>query len=129
MIVIFLVAVALSVLLSLPTVNLMFIVITFGAGLFFMIGAAFFAFLGPIAVLLAALTSFLKLTSWRVFRFAVVLWISAFIVHVGQTHGRSRWGDVGSTIGGKNEPYKKLFWEPVVFIETWVSGLRARSGL
>jgi hypothetical protein len=115
------IAVALSLVLASPTGNFMFVALTLGSGLFFMIGIGYWAFLGPIAIALTALTSFLKFTSWRVFRFAIVLWVSAAIVHVGQSHGLSRWGDAASTMGGKNQPYSTIFWTPVVTIRAWLT--------
>jgi hypothetical protein len=109
-------------LLAIPIANVMFIALTLGLGLLLIVGVSFWAFLGPIAILLAALSAFFKLTSWRVFQFAIVLWVSALMIHTGHSNGRSHWGDVASTIGGKNEPYSTIFWEPVMLIEGWLNG-------
>ena len=49
------IAVALGLVLASPTGNFMFVALTLGSGLFFMIGVGYWAFLGPMAIALTAL--------------------------------------------------------------------------
>ena len=111
-----LIAAVLGGALAVPLVSFLFVVFTFGLGLFAFIGIGVWAVVGPLAVLLFAGLALLKIASWRAVGFCAVIWLCAVMLHAGFSHGRSRWGDVASVMGGKNQPYGETLLEPLMFV-------------
>jgi hypothetical protein len=95
------VAVIGSVILAFPLVTLVSSFVVFPMLFYFAIGI--FANFGPNAILMVHLLSQLDLPINR--DAMVEAWIFCSIIWIGCAFGLSRWGDVGRTLGAKNQPY------------------------
>jgi hypothetical protein len=111
-------------LLAIPIVSFYFILLTFGLGLiFFLTVVGLFALGGASVVLLMGLLASVRVVTWQVFQMSAVIWLAALMLHAGFSFGKSRWGDVASTMGMKNFTYAESFWQPYRFVRYGAKGL------
>jgi hypothetical protein len=110
--------VAVSIILAIPIVTLISALVVFPLIVYFAFAAV--ACFGPLAIAAAIALERLGIGGLRAR--VTEMWASCSILWVGCAFGLSRWGDAGSAIGARNEPYFKVLFLPYTTLYKYLIG-------